>query len=97
MGRLHDDAHITMFRYDVVLDATDNVATRYLLNDACVLAGKPLVSGSALRMDGQVTYDAKDFWPSNVLTSDNISSRCTITMVVLAIAVCILYRLLLKL
>ena len=41
-------------RYDIVLDATDNVATRYLLNDACVIAGKPLVSGSALRMDGQV-------------------------------------------
>ncbi|KAI9278210.1 adenylyltransferase [Phascolomyces articulosus] len=42
-------------QYDIVLDATDNVATRYLLNDACVLAGKPLVSGSALRMDGQLT------------------------------------------
>ncbi|CAG8483626.1 6806_t:CDS:10 [Cetraspora pellucida] len=38
-----------------VIDATDNVATRYLLNDACVLTGKPLVSGSALRMDGQLT------------------------------------------
>merc|ERR1712156_10525 len=42
-------------RYDVVLDASDNVATRYLLNDACVLAGKPLVSGSALRFEGQLT------------------------------------------
>ncbi|XP_059158611.1 adenylyltransferase and sulfurtransferase MOCS3-like [Physella acuta] len=42
-------------RYDVVLDATDNVATRYLLNDACVLAGKPLISGSALRFEGQLT------------------------------------------
>jgi adenylyltransferase/sulfurtransferase len=31
--------------YDIVLDCTDNVATRYLLNDACVLAAKPLVSG----------------------------------------------------
>lgn len=41
--------------YNVVVDATDNVATRYLLNDACVLLGKPLVSGSALRMDGQLT------------------------------------------
>jgi adenylyltransferase/sulfurtransferase len=41
--------------YHVVLDATDNVATRYLLNDACVLTKKPLVSGSALRMDGQVS------------------------------------------
>ncbi|CAB4422676.1 unnamed protein product [Rhizophagus irregularis] len=42
-------------QYDIVVDATDNVATRYLLNDACVISGKPLVSGSALRMDGQLT------------------------------------------
>ncbi|KAI7828867.1 hypothetical protein BC939DRAFT_393792 [Gamsiella multidivaricata] len=41
--------------YDIVIDATDNVATRYLLNDACVLNKKPLVSGSALRFDGQLT------------------------------------------
>lgn len=41
--------------YDVVVDATDNVATRYLLNDACVLLGKPLVSGSALAYEGQLT------------------------------------------
>eukprot|EP01116_Phalansterium_solitarium_P001047 TRINITY_DN10851_c0_g1_i1.p1 TRINITY_DN10851_c0_g1~~TRINITY_DN10851_c0_g1_i1.p1 ORF type:complete len:433 (+),score=126.56 TRINITY_DN10851_c0_g1_i1:154-1452(+) len=41
--------------FDVVLDATDNVATRYLLNDACVLLGKPLVSGSAIRLEGQAT------------------------------------------
>jgi len=59
------DAHVTAITsvnamdlvrsYDVVVDASDNVATRYLLNDACVLAGKPLVSGSALRMEGQLT------------------------------------------
>lgn len=42
-------------KYDIVVDATDNVPTRYLLNDACVLSGKPLVSGSALRFDGQLT------------------------------------------
>lgn len=42
-------------QFDVVLDCSDNVATRYLLNDACVLAGKPLVSGSALRWEGQLT------------------------------------------
>ncbi|XP_022189805.2 adenylyltransferase and sulfurtransferase MOCS3 [Nilaparvata lugens] len=42
-------------KYDVVIDASDNVATRYLLNDACVLSGKPLVSGSALQMEGQLT------------------------------------------
>lgn len=41
--------------YDIIVDATDNVPTRYLLNDACVLARKPLVSGSALRFDGQLT------------------------------------------
>ena len=42
-------------QYDVVLDCTDNVATRYLLSDACVMLGKPLVSGAALRWEGQVT------------------------------------------
>lgn len=41
--------------YDVIVDATDNVATRYLLNDACVLLKKPLVSGSALQLEGQLT------------------------------------------
>jgi adenylyltransferase/sulfurtransferase len=41
--------------YDLVLDCTDNVTSRYLINDACVLMKKPLVSGSALRMEGQVT------------------------------------------
>ncbi|XP_065893032.1 adenylyltransferase and sulfurtransferase MOCS3-like [Dysidea avara] len=42
-------------RYDVIADATDNVATRYLINDSCVRLGKPLVSGSALRFEGQLT------------------------------------------
>lgn len=42
-------------KYDIVLDCTDNVATRYLLNDACVFLKKPLVSGSALRFEGQLT------------------------------------------
>ncbi|XP_076017903.1 adenylyltransferase and sulfurtransferase MOCS3 [Genypterus blacodes] len=42
-------------QYDIVADCSDNVPTRYLVNDACVLAGKPLVSASALRMEGQLT------------------------------------------
>eukprot|EP00117_Sycon_ciliatum_P034341 scpid92737/ scgid4480/ Adenylyltransferase and sulfurtransferase MOCS3; Molybdenum cofactor synthesis protein 3; Molybdopterin-synthase adenylyltransferase; Adenylyltransferase MOCS3; Sulfur carrier protein MOCS2A adenylyltransferase; Molybdopterin-synthase sulfurtransferase; Sulfur carrier protein MOCS2A sulfurtransferase; Sulfurtransferase MOCS3 len=42
-------------QYDIVVDASDNVATRYLVNDACVLLNKPLVSGSALRFEGQLT------------------------------------------
>lgn len=41
--------------YDVVVDCTDNVATRYLLNDSCVIAKKPLVSGSAIQFEGQLT------------------------------------------
>ncbi|KAI0103182.1 adenylyltransferase [Nemania sp. FL0031] len=40
--------------YDVVLDCTDHPTSRYLISDICVLLGKPLVSASALRMDGQL-------------------------------------------
>ncbi|MGB4114984.1 MAG: HesA/MoeB/ThiF family protein [Polaromonas sp.] len=46
---------------DVVLDCTDNFATRHAINRACVKHGKPLVSGAAIRFDGQVTvYDPRD-------------------------------------
>ena len=41
--------------YDIILDCTDNVATRYLLSDAAVILDKALVSGSALRWEGQLT------------------------------------------
>jgi adenylyltransferase/sulfurtransferase len=44
--------------YDLVLDGTDNFATRYLVNDACVLLGKPYVWGSIFRFEGQVSV----FW-----------------------------------
>ncbi len=40
--------------YDLVCDGSDNFPTRYLLNDACVLAGKTLVSAAVLRFDGQL-------------------------------------------
>lgn len=42
-------------QYDVVVDASDNPSTRYLINDACAIASKPLVSGAALGTDGQIT------------------------------------------
>jgi len=45
-------------RYDVVVDGTDNFPTRYLVNDACVLAGKPNVYASIYRFEGQVSV----FW-----------------------------------
>jgi adenylyltransferase/sulfurtransferase len=41
--------------YDIVLDGSDNFPTRYLVNDACVMAGKPLSHGSILRFEGQAT------------------------------------------
>lgn len=41
--------------YDVVADGTDNFATRFLLNDACYLAGRTLVSAAMLRFDGQLS------------------------------------------
>lgn len=41
-------------RYDVILDATDNFPTKYLLNDACYLAGKPLIYASISQFEGQV-------------------------------------------
>lgn len=43
-----------MADYDVVLDGTDNFPTRYLINDACVLLGKPLVTAAILRYFGQI-------------------------------------------
>ena len=42
-------------QYDVVVDGTDNFATRYLVNDACVLTNRPNVYGSIFRFDGQVS------------------------------------------
>jgi molybdopterin/thiamine biosynthesis adenylyltransferase/rhodanese-related sulfurtransferase len=41
--------------YDIILDGTDNFATRYLINDACVLLGKPNAHGSIFRFEGQAT------------------------------------------
>ncbi|MEP6491584.1 MAG: molybdopterin-synthase adenylyltransferase MoeB [bacterium] len=49
--------------YDVVIDGTDNFPTRYLLSDACVLVGRPLVYGSVDRFEGQVSVFATDAGP----------------------------------
>src|SRR5437763_1662664 len=47
---------LDLFRgYDVVVDGTDNFPTRYLVNDACVLLGKPNVYGSIFRFEGQAS------------------------------------------
>lgn len=48
-------------QYDLVIDGSDNFPTRYLVNDACVLLGKPYVFGAILRFEGQVAvFGAKD-------------------------------------
>lgn len=49
--------------YDVILDGTDNFATRYLINDACVLLHKPNVHGSIFRFEGQATTFVADEGP----------------------------------
>ncbi|MUL80965.1 adenylyltransferase/sulfurtransferase MoeZ [Mycobacterium sp. CBMA247] len=57
--RLEPDNAVELFsQYDLILDGTDNFATRYLVNDAAVLAGKPYVWGSIYRFEGQVSV----FW-----------------------------------
>ena len=53
--------------YDLVLDCTDNFETKYLLNDACVLSGKPLIYGAIYQYEGQVAV-----W--NVLNKDESRS-----------------------
>ncbi len=57
--RLDSDNAMEIFaQYDLIVDGTDNFATRYLVNDACVLLGKPYVWGSIYRFDGQASV----FW-----------------------------------
>ena len=54
--RLNSENIIDIIKdYDVVLDGSDNFPTRYLVNDACVMLGKPLSHGSIFRFDGQAT------------------------------------------
>jgi molybdopterin/thiamine biosynthesis adenylyltransferase/rhodanese-related sulfurtransferase len=50
-----DNALELISKYDLLVDGSDNFATRYLINDACVLLGKPNVHGSIFRFDGQAT------------------------------------------
>ncbi len=54
--RLGSDNALELFRqFDIVVDGTDNFPTRYLVNDACVLTGKPNVYGSIFRFEGQAS------------------------------------------
>ncbi len=66
--RMSKDDIIDLIKdYDIVVDGSDNFPTRYLVNDACFMAGKPLVSGAILRFEGQVT---------TILPGDGPCYRC---------------------
>jgi len=54
--RLTSENALELFKdYDIIVDGTDNFPTRYLVNDACILLGKPNVYGSIFRFEGQIT------------------------------------------
>src|ERR1700760_654851 len=62
--RLDSDNALDIFRpYDLIVDGTDNFATRYLVNDACVLLNKPYVWGSIYRFDGQASVFWSEYGP----------------------------------
>jgi adenylyltransferase/sulfurtransferase len=57
--KLTSENALRLFRdFDIIVDGTDNFPTRYLVNDACVLTGKPNVYGSIFRFEGQVSVFA---------------------------------------
>jgi sulfur-carrier protein adenylyltransferase/sulfurtransferase len=62
--RLDSDNAMRIFEpYDLIVDGTDNFATRYLVNDACVLLGKPYAWGSIYRFDGQASVFWAEYGP----------------------------------
>ncbi len=62
--KLTSENALEIFRdYDIIVDGTDNFPTRYLVNDACVLLGKPNVYGSIFRFEGQATVFAYNGGP----------------------------------
>jgi len=62
--RLSSDNALEIFRdFDMVADGTDNFPTRYLVNDACVITGKPNVYGSIFRFEGQASVFATEDGP----------------------------------
>jgi len=62
--KLTSDNALELFRdFDIIADGTDNFPTRYLVNDACVLSGKPNVYGSIFRFEGQASVFAAEEGP----------------------------------
>ena len=62
--RLESENALELFaQYDLIVDGTDNFATRYLVNDACVLLNKPYIWGSIYRFDGQASVFWSEYGP----------------------------------
>lgn len=80
--RLDDDAlSAAVAQADVILDGSDNFATRFQVNDACVVAGRRLVSGAAIRMEGQLAvfgpdYDASPCYRCLYIEADESLENC---------------------
>ena len=72
--RLDNDNVLDIFaQYDLIVDGTDNFATRYMVNDAAYFLKKPYVWGSIYRFDGQASV----FWPTvNEFTNDDAQAPC---------------------
>ncbi len=63
--RLDNDNVLDIFsQYDLIVDGTDNFATRYMVNDACVILGKPYVWGSIYRFEGQASVFWDEYGPN---------------------------------
>ena len=54
--RIDTSNALSVFRnFDIIVDATDNLETRYIINDACVILGKPMVHGAIYKYEGEVS------------------------------------------
>src|ERR671920_149595 len=71
--RLDNDNVLQVFEpYDLIVDGTDNFATRYMVNDAAYFLGKPYVWGSIYRFDGQASV----FWPTLEVDGQSADAPC---------------------
>jgi adenylyltransferase/sulfurtransferase len=88
-----DNISYLLDKYDIVVDATDNFDTKYLINDACVLAGKPLVFGAVQQYEGQVAVfnykngaNYRDIFPEKPLYQQNCNDAGVLNVAVQIIA-----------
>src|SRR5205807_10516988 len=91
---LHDALPIFFRDFDIIADGTDNFATRYLVNDACILTGKPNVYASVFRFDGQASIFAapggpcyRCLYPEPPPPGDRKSTRLNSSHLVISYAV----------